>query len=114
MAASSGLRLENWIGEWVTVNVYSREEVVSRQRRISGTEVISDEESVSEREGLVGIEGFLQGVDPNGVIVLFDPQKDVTSQRGQVRRTGPELSPRYVFYPWQRVSLIERIAHETE
>ena len=99
--------MEDWIGKRVTVNVHSREEVRSKQSRISGEgEVLSDEENVSERLIVLGVEGFLAGVDPNGVIVLFDP-RDVVGERGPVYRA--ELPPRYVFYPWQRISLIERV-----
>ena len=106
---AEGLRLEDWIGKRVTVNRYSTAEVVKKNTVIKGMNIVSEEETTSDKPLIIAVEGFLQGVDLSGVIVLFDPGRDVSSQRGRVRSTGPEQAPRYVFYPWQRVSLIERI-----
>jgi hypothetical protein len=104
------LQLEDWLGKKVTVAVYSREAVESTERTIIGMETVSDEKkSVSERPVILEVDGFLEGVDPSGVIVLFDP-RDVRRQPGGERpHARPELPPRHVFYPWQRVSLIQRI-----
>jgi hypothetical protein len=82
-----GLRLEDWIGEWVTVSL-----------------LMEPADTADER--IVQIEGFLEGVDPMGIIVLFG--------RGDVHmeprpgRTQPDV-PRHVFYPWRRIQLVERI-----
>jgi hypothetical protein len=87
------LRLEDWIGKRVTVNL----------DRGPATEPFDD---------LVGIEGFLEGVDPMGIILLFSP-RDVVDERGPAR-PPPDIPPRHVFYPWLRVQLIERIEAEGE
>jgi len=100
---AEGLRLEDWIGKRVTVNVYSTEEVNTRERVLEG----------AERKTVVGVQGFLEGVDPNGVIVLFDP-RDVASRRGPLLSPDPENLPRHVFFSWPRISLIERIEYEAE
>ena len=89
---AEGLRLEDWIGKWVTVNILRR----------PGAD--SDEKTV-------GIEGFLEGVDPMGVIVLFSVG-DVQTSRGRVGQ--PDLPPRHVFYPWRRIQLIERVENEND
>lgn len=111
---AEGLRLEDWIGKRVTVNLYSTAEVVRKNTVIKGMDVVSEEETTSDRPLIIAVEGFLEGVDLSGVIVLFDPERDVSNQRGRVRSTGPEQSPRHVFYPWQRVSLVERIEEAEE
>jgi hypothetical protein len=111
---TEGLRLEDWIGKKVTVAVYSREEVTSRERTIIGMEVVADEESVSERPVVLEVEGFLEGVDPNRVIVLFDPGDVVRQRGGGAPYARAELRPRHVFFPWQRVSLIQRIEETKE
>jgi hypothetical protein len=111
---AEGLRLEDWIGKRVTVNLYSTADVARKTTVIKGMDIVSEEETTSDRPLIIAVEGFLEGVDLSGVIVLFDPGRDVSSQRGQVRSAGPEQSPRYVFYPWQRVSLIERIKEPDE
>jgi hypothetical protein len=105
---AEGLRLEDWIGERVTVNVYAAAEVGSRKTVLEGAGVVSDTETISERVEVVGVQCFLAGVDPQGVIVLFDP-RDVAGRRGSMPSPDPDNTPRHVFYPWQRVSLIERI-----
>jgi hypothetical protein len=87
--------LEDWIGKRVTVNLDR------------GPVKRTDPDNP-----IVAIEGFLQGVDPMGVIVLFDPQ-DVSGRQGRAR-PRPDMSPRYVFYPWRRVELIERIEQTDE
>ncbi len=110
---SDGLRLEDWIGKSVTVNVYVTAEVGSRRTVLGGSEVVSDEETISEKTEVVGIKGFLEGVDPNGVILLFDP-RDAASRLGPRPSPDPKNTPRHVFYPWRRISLIERIEHEQE
>ena len=81
-------------------------------RGLASTEVVSDE-TTSHRQLILGVSGFLEGVDPNGVIVLFDP-RDVASQGGPLPSADPENRPRHVFFSWQRISLIERIEHEVE
>jgi hypothetical protein len=89
---AEGQRLEDWIEKRVTVN-------------------INMEPADDPDELIVEIEGFLQGVDPMGVIVLFG-QGDVHM------RPGPESAqpdvPRHVFYPWRRIQSIERIEGENE
>lgn len=55
----------------------------------------------------VAVEGILEGIDPMGVIVLFRPQ-DVVGKRGRALAPA-DMSPRYVFYPWRRIELIERV-----
>jgi hypothetical protein len=88
---AEGMRLEDWIGETVTLNIL-REPVTTSD---------PDEE-------IVTIIGFLQGVDPSGVIVLFDPTSDVVGELGRDLTRPRDPAPRYVFYPWRRVTLIER------
>jgi hypothetical protein len=110
---AEGLRLEDWIGKSVTVNVYITEEVNTRERVLEGAEVVSDDTTTTERKTVVGVQGFLEGVDPNGVIVLFDP-RDVASRRGPLLSPDPENLPRHVFFSWPRISLIERIEYEAE
>ncbi len=110
---AEGLRLEDWIGKRVTVNVYITEEVNTRERVLEGAEVVSDDTTTTERKSVVGVQGFLEGVDPNGVILLFDP-RDVASRRGPRPSPDPENAPRHVFFSWQRVSLIEHIGSEPE
>ena len=85
-----GLRLEDWIGKRVTVNIL--------------TEPADD-----PADGPVEIEGFLEGVDPMGIIVLFG-QGDVQTERGPVG-DQPDV-PRHVFYPWRRIRSVERIEGE--
>jgi hypothetical protein len=62
-------------------------------------------------ELIVEIEGFLQGVDPMGVIVLFG-RGDVHTRPGP-GSAQPDL-PRHVFYPWRRIQSIERIEERIE
>jgi hypothetical protein len=88
-----GLRLEDWIGKRVTVNILR-----------------NPTREPDEHGPILGVEGFLEGVDPMGVIVLSSP-RDVYGRRGMVA-PQTELKPRHVFYPWQRVDLIERIEGE--
>ncbi len=52
MAGAEGLRLEDWIGKKVTVSLLM-------------------EPADDPEELIVQIEGFLEGVDPQGIIVLF-------------------------------------------
>lgn len=110
---ADGIRLDDWIDKRVTVNVYTTEEVNTRDRVLKGADVVSDETTSAERRIIVEVRGFLAGVDPNGVIVLFDP-RDVSSHRGLLPSPDPENKPRYVFFSWPRISLIERIEHEAE
>ncbi len=89
--AEEGLRLEDWIGKRVTVNI--------------NMEPVADEPG----DRIVGVEGFLQGVDPVGIIVLFGwGHVDMSPGPG---RAQPDV-PRHVFYPWRRIQLIERIEDE--
>lgn len=81
------LRLEDWIGKRVTVSILM-------------------EPADEPDERIVGIECFLQGVDPQGIIVLFG-LRDVNMRPGP-GRAQPDV-PRHVFYPWRRIQLIERI-----
>lgn len=81
------LRLEDWIGKRVTANILM-------------------EPAGEPDELIIGIECFLQGVDPQGIIVLFGPG-DVDMRTGP-GRAQPDV-PRHVFYPWRRIQLIERI-----
>jgi hypothetical protein len=111
---AEGLRLEDWIGKKVLVAIYSREEVISREQTILGMEVVSDEERVFERSSVLEVEGFLEGVDLSGVIVLFDPSAVVRQPGGEAPYARFELRPRHVFFPWQRVSLIQRIEEPEE
>lgn len=53
----AGIRLEDWIGEWVTVNVYTTEEVNRRDRVLKGADVVSDETTSAERRIAVGVGG---------------------------------------------------------
>ena len=81
-----GLRLKDWIGKWVTVNIVTNP-------------------TGNPGERAAGISGSLEGVDPMGVIILFDPQ-DAAVAPGQ--EVPPEVTePRHVFHPWHRVHLIE-------
>ncbi len=90
---AEGLRLEDWIGKRVTVNLHRG--------------------AVADRgDALVTVEGFLEGVDPMGIIVLFSP-RDVAGRRGPAH-PPPSMPPRYVFYPWRRVELVERIEDDNE
>ena len=88
-----GLRLADWIGERVTVNILM--------------EPVADEPD----ELIVGVEGFLEGVDPVGIIVLFG-RGDVHMRPGS-GSAQPDV-PRHVFYPWRRIQSIERIEGENE
>lgn len=90
---AEGLRLEDWIGKRVTVNL------------LRGPAADPD-------DAIIGVGGFLEGVDPMGIIVLFSPQ-DVAGKRGPAH-SHPDTPPRHVFYPWRRVELIERIEAENE
>ena len=85
--ADEGLRLEDWLGKKVTVNILM-------------------EPADEPDERIVGIEGFLEGVDPHGIIVLFG-SGDVHMKPGP-GRAQPDV-PRHVFYPWRRIQLVERI-----
>ncbi len=59
-----------------------------------------------EHGPILGVEGFLEGVDSMGIIVLSSP-RDASGRRGLLDpRT--DMPPRHVFYPWPRVHLIER------
>ncbi|MDP9477349.1 MAG: hypothetical protein M3R38_16985 [Actinomycetota bacterium] len=89
---AEGLRLEDWIDKKVTVNILRTP---------------SDDPDEEGQGPYVGIEGFLNGVDPMGIILLFDPQ-DVVERRGPVRPLTV-TSPRHVFFPWSRIHLVERI-----
>jgi len=110
---AEGLRLEDWIGERVTVNVYTAAEGSSRESVVEGAEVVSDVEKTSERMEVVGVEGFLEGVDPHGVIVLWDP-RDAATRLGPLSSPDPENRPRHLFFPWQRISVVEHIVPEAE
>ncbi len=79
-----GLRLEDWIGKKVTVSL------------------LTDPADAPE-ERVVQIEGFLEGIDPMGIIVLFGRGGVHTGSVAQ-----PDV-PRHVFYPWRRIQLVERI-----
>ncbi len=91
---AEGLRLEDWIGKMVTVNLHRGQ-------------------AATPNDELISIEGFLQGVDPSGIILLFDPMA-VSGKRGRARSRPEDATPRYVFYPWRRVELIERIEEAEE
>ncbi len=89
---AKGLRLEDWIEKKVTVSILM-------------------EPVDAPGELIVQIEGFLEGVDPMGIIVLFG-SGDVHMRPGP-GRAQPDV-PRHVFYPWRRIQLIERIEDENE
>lgn len=91
---AEGLRLEDWIGKRVTVNI-DRGPGTTRDDRV------------------VGVEGFLEGVDPMGIILLFSLQ-DVVTSGGRRARPHPDAPPRHTFYPWRRVELIERVEEESQ
>jgi hypothetical protein len=85
---AEGLRLEDWIGEMVVAHILR--------------EPVADPD-----DAIVRITGFLRGVDPSGVIVHFDPQwVDEDLDRDFAHPEDP--TPRYAFFPWRRVTLIER------
>ena len=42
------------------------------------------------------------------MIVLFDP-RDAATRLGPLPSPDPENTPRHGFFPWHRISLIERI-----
>ncbi len=90
--AEDGLSLEDWIGKRVTVNILM-------------------DPAGEPGELIVGIEGYLQGVDTAGIIVLFG-SGDVHMMT-KPGRAQPDV-PRYVFFPWQRIQLIERIEVKNE
>jgi hypothetical protein len=98
---SEGLRLEDWIGKRVTVNVYFMAESAYRLTGSEGAE--------AEPLLVAGVTGFLQGIDAAGVIVLYDPVVDAPTGRGALSSASPENAPRHAFFPWQRISVIERI-----
>ena len=86
---AEGLRLEDWINDKVTVNILAK--------------------PADDPDELVGIEGFLEGVDPHGLIVLFG-WGDVQTERGP--GSDQPDAPRHVFYPWRRIRSVERIEGE--
>lgn len=89
---AKGLKLEDWLGERVTVNILM-------------------DPAGEPGELITGIECFLQGVDPEGIIVLFGAgDVHMMTRPG---RAQPDV-PRYVFYPWRRIQLIERIEPKNE
>lgn len=102
---AEGLRLEDWIGKRVTVNVYFMAESAYRLTGSEGAEAGSGDEPLL----VAGVAGFLQGVDAAGVIVLYDPVVDAPTGRGALSSASPENAPRHAFFPWQRISVIERI-----
>ena len=56
---AEGLRLEDWIGKRVTVNLYSTAEVVRKNTVIKGMDVVSEEETTSDSPLIIAVEGFL-------------------------------------------------------
>ena len=90
---AEGLRLDDWIGERVTVNILR--------------EPVGDPND----EPIVEIEGFLEGVDPMGIIVLFG-LGDVYA--GSERDCAQPDVPRQVFYAWRRIQSIEHIKGENK
>ncbi len=85
---AEGMRLEDWIGEIVVAHIV-REPVADLD------------------EAVFTITGFLRGVDPSGVILHFDPHW-VDEEPGHDLVHPEDPTPRYAFYPWRRVTLIER------
>lgn len=88
---NTDLRLEDWIGERVTVNL------------LRGPAAAPGAE-------LMGIRGTLVGVDPMGIILLFDP-RDVYVNR-QRAAPPPNMGPRKTLFPWRRIELIELLEAE--
>jgi hypothetical protein len=80
-------RLEDWIGERVTVNL------------LRGPHAPSD-------DAIVAVVGALEGVDPMGIILLYSPH-DVSTKRGRAQPPA-DMPPRRAFFPWRRIELIER------
>lgn len=85
---AEGLRLEDWIGEMVTASILR--------------EPVTD-----PAEAIVAITGYLRGVDPSGVILYFDPAW-VAGDLGLSIADPEDPARRYAFFPWRRVTLIER------
>ena len=81
-----GLRLEDWIGKKVTANIFA----------------VPTDNYPAE---LASIEGFLEGVDPMGIIVLFG--RGGVSTEGGTEILEPDV-PLHIFYPWRRIRSVER------
>lgn len=86
-----GLRLDDWIGKKVTANIIT--------------------EPTDDPAELVSIEGFLEGVDPMGIIVLFG--RGAVSTEGGTESIQPDV-PLHIFYSWRRIRSVERIEGEAE
>jgi len=108
-AMSEGLRLEDWIGERVTVNVYGTVERRREKKTLNLEEAeVESEETEYERSETSSVVGSLEGLDPHGIIVLYDP-RDQFAPWGRLPSQDPHNTPRHALIPWHRVSVIERI-----
>ena len=84
-------RLEDWIGERVTVNL------------LRGPFAPAD-------DAIVGVGGTLEGVDPMGGFLLYSPH-DVAGKQGQATPLA-DIPTWRAFFPWRQIELIEHLEIE--